>query len=226
MQVSTRSARLLCIAVVVTFAAPAIASAAYIDFRDETYTCDPACPDGNPDGKEEAYLEVEGVTWTIVAKPAGAVLDWNDVDGFGNEGPGYEDDEIEEGEVLHIYFSEAVYVHQIHLTDFFYENGYLETGNYQVGDSAPVWFEANSDQYPSPQTNGEKWRDVNAWGTEIKFWAPGLVGNELDGYEDHEFAVAGLSVNPIPEPASTLLFGVGALIVGAASRKKVRGSQG
>ena len=77
------------------------------------------------------------MTWTIVAKPAGAVLDWNDVDGFGNEGPGYEDDEIEEGEVLHIYFSEAVYVHQIHLTDFFYENGYLETGNYQVGDSAP-----------------------------------------------------------------------------------------
>ncbi len=105
---------------------------------------------------------------------------------------------------------------QIHLTDLFNENGYLETGWFQVDGSPAQWFEADPNQFPSPATNGEKWLDVNAWADGISFWAPGRLGDQ-----GHEYSVAGLSV-PIPEPSSMLLFGAGALVVSSAIKRRRR----
>ena len=124
-----------------------------------------------------------------------------------------EDDEIEADELLVISFSASVYVEDIYLTDLFDEDGYLETGYFQLDGSTTQQFWADSGSSP----NGDKVLHVGDWVTEISFWAPGLLNGA-----DHEFSVAGLSVNPMPEPASAVLFGVGSLVVGYATRRHRR----
>ena len=49
------------------------ASAALIDFRDQTYSCG-GCTGGNPDGAPSAELVVDGVTWTFTPHPEDALL--------------------------------------------------------------------------------------------------------------------------------------------------------
>ncbi len=68
---------------IVALLAAVEANAALIDFRNQTYLCDPACADGNPDGATSATLDVGGVIWTFTPNPAGTVLYWDNVDGFG-----------------------------------------------------------------------------------------------------------------------------------------------
>ena len=137
--------------------------------------------------------------------------------------PGYEGDEIEGLEFLYISFSEDVFVSGIHLTDLFYEGdpSFQETG--YSGWTGPttfgsVQFFAELNQIPG-STNGVKVLQLGEWVTELSFWAPGKINGQ-----GHEFAVAGLSAAPIPEPTSAILFTVGGLIVGAAARRRARGS--
>jgi hypothetical protein len=193
------------------FTASSIAGSAWaglIDFRDVAFT---------PDAGDSTFTtEVDGVTWTFDANPDGATLYWDDVDGYGVR-LDYEMDEIEGIEELRISFSEALFVNEIHLTDLFNEHGYIETGWYVLNDVSPqVLFAAEPDQTPSPATNGVKVLDVHQMVTSISFGAPGLINGE-----NHEFSVSGLDIaQPIPEPASAVLFLTGSGVVGLALWRK------
>jgi hypothetical protein len=194
------------IALVAAHALPA--RALTVDLRDAAFA--------GADNQSSFTAVVDGLAVTTTALPhPDATLYWDGVDGFGVR-YGYEADEIEECEVLRITFSEQVYIEAIHLTNLFYEDGYIEWGAYEVDQTgASYGFAALPSQ--GGGTNGERTVDVGLFARTIEFRAPGRWQDQ-----GHEFSVAGIRyekiVNPLPEPASIGLFAVGGMIAAGVLR--------
>jgi hypothetical protein len=186
--------------------APAIGRAGTIDFRSSAFA--------GADQATSFSSSAGGLATTLTPEPDGAKLYWDATDGIGVRWD-YEVDEIEGVERLAIRFSSPVQVTGILLTDLFNENGYLETGWYQLDGGAQIGFSADPGQLLGI-TNGEKQLTLDGIASEIRFGAPGYVQGQ-----NHEFSVARVTyASPVPEPASALLTGIGGLVVGWAIRRR------
>ena len=100
-------------------------------------------------------------------------------------------------------------------------NKVLDDDGELMGD----FFYFSQDNYLTP--NGEYTIDVssligpNAYVNDVFLAGIGYNWNSEECfYEDHEFAVAGLNTNPVPEPATMLLFGTGLIGLAGIGRKK------
>ena len=124
-----------------------------------------------------------------------------------------------------LYSQKGCIISGIHLTDFFNESGYLEAGGYRLKITltpGPASYGPNNPIIADPtqltgQSNGEliiSLGDNLVWG--VGFGARGLLGE----FENHEYSVGGLEVNPVPEPATMLLLGVGLVGLAGFGRKK------
>lgn len=183
-----------------------VAGAVFIDFRDSFYS--------DAAGLNEFSATIDGISFTVKAKPGDAALWWDDTDGFGIQ-HSYENDEIEGDETLVVLFHTPVNLEGILITDLFNEHGYLEKGVYSTNTD---WhkFYAAQDQLPG-QSNGELWIDVNYTNLDFMFFqAP---GQRIPG-QNHEFSLAGLEVSAVPLPAALWLFVCGLLALIGLQRRK------
>lgn len=213
-----------------------------VDFTDVYYKA--------ADGLQSFHSDKDNLTLNALSSGGTAYLTWYSDDGIGGGGTaGYEEDEWEfkissqgtlgqrdflnistlgEGDVLNISFDNSVLLTEIHLTDFFIEtrrgNTYAETGGVVfIGDNlSPLGGLHYFSQYDAFTSNGEYTIDVagligpNAFVKDVY-----LAGIGKQNGEDHEFAVAGLNANPVPEPATMLLLGAGMFGLAGVGRKKI-----
>ena len=184
------------------------ANAVFLDFRDSFYS--------SAFGENAFTATVDGIHFTIKAKPADAELWWDSRDGIGIQYD-YENDEIEGSENLVILFHTPVNLNGVFITDLFNEHGYLERGVFATDDE---WhkFYADPGQLLG-ESNGELWIDIGYFGLDsMSFQAP---GRSHPG-ENHEFALGGLEVTAVPVPAALWLFGSGLLALGGLLRRPRR----
>ena len=189
-------------------AGPALAT--YIDFTSF------AVPHVN-NKVANPYTEVlpGGMSITFGSLVANEFLWWDSTDGFGVWGNGYEQDEVEQPEVLYVDFHQSVYVNSFTISDLFLEGGYAEIGWWnQTGDfSSPANY--STFQQFQPSVNGLYTLTLNAQISKIYFSAP---GQSITG-QNHEFSLAGVDIAPVPIPGALWLLGSG-LVGLAALRKK------
>jgi len=211
------------------------ASASTIDFTDSYFgTIIPGTPTGSSTsasvtaGTATVNFDIDGYfgVYDTGTQSAGNLY-WDDEDGIGLTGEGYEGDEIESPEYLVITFDEVFLLTSISLTDFFSdEDDSPETGTITLiwgSTLIPFGITATS----AVGTNGEFELDIvdelgGAIGVNgIVFTAPGKTVSGLD----QEYSVAGLGmsdgdINVIPEPATMVLLGMGLFGLGVAVRRK------
>lgn len=213
-------ARILFLGLTISIFITAPAFATYIDFTSF------AVPTTDNNAGPFYWNTVDGLTISFSA--GGEDLWFDSTDGFGVRGQGHEIDEIEHPEAMSVSFDTPVYVTNFCITDLFYEGGnpptYFEigwynfTGSFDPTDSSTyVQFQQDDPDMKLGETLGLYTLAMDQYVETIWFSAPGLL---IEG-QNHEFSVAGVDVNPIPEPATMLLFGSG-LIVVAGLRRKLR----
>jgi hypothetical protein len=194
------------IAIVLVLLLAGAAGAATIDFRNAGFS----------GANYQPSFTAGGVTLT--ALPLGASLYWDSIDGMGVR-YSYETDEIEGRERLSVTFSAPMYLSSVLLTDLFYENGYRETGSYQLnGTGSWISFQADLSQTPG-SSNGELMLqlDPSSTITSIAFRAPGYLPT-LN--QRHEFSVAAMEASAVPIPAAVWLLGSGVIGLVALKRRK------
>ena len=199
--------------VILFFFLIAVSHATAINFRSNDFLL--------ADNQPSFYYSPFGLT--ITAQPDNAVLYQDSTDGLGIR-YSYENDEIEEDEILHLEFTTPYLLHAILITDLFYEpensggGCFKEEGQYRINGGDWVDFIALEGQTPS--TNGELPLifSVAPIISTIEFQAPGW---KYCGLQDHEFSLGQIDVSPIPEPSTMLLF-ISGLIVLVGFRKKLR----
>lgn len=208
--------------------------ALHVDFTDVYYKA--------ADGLQSFHSDKDNLTLNALAFPSEtkiAYFTWTGNDGIGGGGTaGYEADEWEfnisgcssgQGDVLNISFDKSVLLTEIYLTDFFYEQRnnkwYEEMGGAVFlddnGNPLGGGYFSQTDHSPS-NSNGEYIIDVaGILGSNTLVKDVYLAGIGKQNGEDHEFAVAGLNANPVPEPATMLLLGAGMFGLAGVGRKKI-----
>ncbi len=203
------------------------AAATHIDFTDGAEY--KASTHLKPEAVKDIALENGStVQMTLAALPRykdeGAVMTWNDGDGLGVK-YSYEYDEIETPELLSIHFDKLVHLETIELTDLFYEKRdgawYQEKGalTYNDGVSTQVLHFNSPDHVVS---NGWMTIDLDTDILWMQFAAPGRI-SAGEKRQDHEYSVAGLQVNSVPEPATISTLALSLLsLAGLSVRRKKR----
>jgi hypothetical protein len=216
---------IVCMAVLQFIPISALASMVDVDFRDQDAF------GGHGMTSYETGMEPFGVNLTVSVGVLGSTLWRDNFDGYGIqynfEGlfMDYAEAEIQGMESLRIDFSETISLHDVSITDLFFENGYHETGMYSL-DNGSSWtfFQAASNQLLGYK-NGEADIAVDAETDSILFAAPGLLANQ-----NHEFSVGGLTfetlmsgetvdVVPTPIPSAVFLLGSGILGLGYVRKR-------
>ena len=187
--------------------------ATLIDFREhEPFKTDQP----NDWNSYSAMIGSLSLTFTPLGTQNSNKLYWDKDDGFGVKGGGYEGDEIEDPEALKIHFSTPTYVSYFDLTDLFFEGGYEEEGSWSLDNTNwTYFFQTDHSVLPSPVSNGEYTLWINSNVSDIWFTAPG----KKNCNENHEFSVAAVDINPVPEPATMLLLGSGLIGIAGLGRK-------
>jgi hypothetical protein len=191
-------------------------------------------------GLTQYSIPVSGLTltlntgyWSGLSSIHDQKLSWNQnggqLDGFGvTSTEGFEADEIEKPEALFVWFSQAVVLNRVRVSNLFTEsrNGhtYSEQGFMGVFGGSTVSFTADAGNLPG-STNGEQWIDVHQElipgnGNGHGFYLSAILN--IPAGEDHEFTLQGLdfTVKPVPEPGTIALLGVG--LFGLVARRMRR----
>ena len=202
--------------VLLTVGLAANAGATMIDFRSSEFH--------SADSQPSQYFGTYGLT--VAAVPECATLYHDTADGFGVRYY-YEEDEIEGAdERLHLSFDSAVRLNGFLITDLFYEpynyesGSYSEKGYYKIDDADWIEFAADISQTPDPASNGELYISFASQPTITDIWFKSL-GWQNCKREDHDFSVAQIEVNPVPEPATMLLLGTGLIGLASIGRRKI-----
>jgi len=202
-----------CLAFAASLLIAGSASATMIDFTSAAFAA--------AHGQSQFSTDVGGVGVTVLeAQPIGAEL-YLTSDGIGVDSPwGLADPgEINVPEELVISFDQAQFINEVYVTQLFQERGWLgtvnESGWYSIDGGDKIYFEAAGDP------NGLLTLAVGQEATSISF------GAKLAGLT-HDFSVQGMNVGgldagvlAIPEPLSSVLFAIGAMITGAAVRRRL-----
>lgn len=179
-----------------------------LDFRDASFAAYA--------GTNNAVFVEDGITITMQA--INGKFSWSSSDGFGVDGKGYEDDEVEHPEAILVSFSDTVLLTELTFYDLEQESvlfhTYNERGTYAVDGGSAVTFFAN----PGAPNGVLSLVLPSVSANSVLFTAPGLVWNS-GCLEAHEYALGGLKAD-VPEPASMMLLGMGLLGMAAARRKR------
>lgn len=181
----------------VLLAAPPIARAEYVNFRDSTTF-------SGVDGQAFYSVNKTGGSMLLQAEPDGAVMSWTSQGGIGihDSWEDYAPLEIGGREILSVTFSSPSTLHSATLRNLYNMGPYKQTGWYEL-DRSGKWVPFTAAQDQQIGTDGDLTVAINSQATEIAFAAPGWERRQV-----HDFTVAGLEaeIGKVPEPASILVF--------------------